>query len=205
MPSLENRRIHPLGSFKSYPRRCLAVSHRSLPRRYCCSHTLKYKWRSFDWFVCCSFHKRVRCLLLYQQENKIKIDPPASPLFLFFQKAPLMVRQHIPVPFPACTGDSACSGASQKHLHQCRQHEEQTGGARKTMYSYREMTSLGSWRHGGMVHTTEALHWMGTGSSGKAGWESKEGDLPFIWESSWMYGALPGGGWGASQELVGHD
>jgi len=195
MPSLENRSIHPFGSFKSHPRRCLAVLHRSLPPGYCCSHTSKHKWRSFDWFVCCSFHKECADLPYTSENNIISAHLPL--LFSHFS------RKHIPEPFPACTGDSACSGASRKHQH--RQHGEQTGGARKTMYSYREMTLLGSWRHGGTVHTSKVLQRMDTGSSGRAGWESDKGDLLFIWESSWMHGALPGYGSGASGELMGHD
>lgn len=41
---------------------------------------------------------------LIPARKKENSDPPASPLFLFFQKTALMVRQHIPVPLPACTG-----------------------------------------------------------------------------------------------------
>ena len=188
MPSLENRSIHPLGSFQSYPRRCLAASHRSLPCRYCCSHTLNTSGEALIDLPVVVFTRSVLSSLI--PVRKTISDPPSSLLFLFFQKAPLMVRQHIPVPFPACTGDSASSDASRKHLHQCRQYKEQTGGARKTMYSYREMTSLGSWRHGGMVHTTEALQWMDTGSSGRAGWESRGLALYLreqldAWSSAW--------------------
>lgn len=99
------------------------------------------------------------------EEKRTNSDPPSSPHLLFSQKASLMVRQHIPVPSPACTGDSSCSAASQKHLHQCRQHGDQTGGVRKAMYSYREISSLELWRHSRMVHKTRALQWMDTGFS----------------------------------------
>lgn len=204
MPSLENRSIHPLGSSKAYPRRSLAVSHRSLPRRYCCSHSSKHKWRSFDWLVCHSFHKE-RAVFSYTSKKKRKFWPTClSPFPVFPEDCPHGQTAYSSAT-PSLYWDTARSGISRKHLQQCRQHREQTGGARKTMYSYRETTSLGSQRHGQMVHTTEALQWMDTGSSGKAGKDSEEGDLPFIWESSGMHGTLPGDGSGASRELMGHD
>lgn len=87
MPSLENRSIHLLGSFKSYPRRCLAVSQRSLPHRYCCSHTSKHTWRSFDWFDSCSFHKKC-AVFSYISEEKNLLTHLHLPFSFFSRKLP---------------------------------------------------------------------------------------------------------------------
>lgn len=90
MPSLENRSIHPLGSLKSYPRRCLAVSYRSLPCRYCCSHTSKHKWRNFDSFIYHSFHKEC-AVFSYTSEggkkkNKKQLTQLPLPFYCFFSR-----------------------------------------------------------------------------------------------------------------------
>lgn len=56
------------------------------------------------------------------------------------------------------------------------------------MCSYRATISLGSWRRGGIAHTTRALQWLDTGSLGRTIWDGEERINPVCERALGMHG-----------------
>lgn len=85
MPSLENRSIHLLGNFQSFPRRCLAMSYRSLLTATDVLTLLHTHGEVLIWLL--QFSQQVCCLLLYQWEEKKNLTHLPLPFSFFSQKA----------------------------------------------------------------------------------------------------------------------